>query len=78
MPELDSKTKPICTSIAGAADLIGVVPLTISRLIKAKKLRASRALGAASWSVSRTLRSISTPTRRCTDDRQTQPDLRER
>jgi excisionase family DNA binding protein len=42
MPALETKTKPLCTSIAGAADLIGVVPLTISRLIKAKKLRASR------------------------------------
>jgi excisionase family DNA binding protein len=36
------KAKPICTSIAGAAYLIGVAPLTVSRLIKAKKLRASR------------------------------------
>jgi excisionase family DNA binding protein len=42
MPLLDAKTPLICTSIAGAADLVGVVPLTISRLIKAKKLRASR------------------------------------
>jgi excisionase family DNA binding protein len=42
MSVLDAKTKPLCTSIAGAANLIGVAPLTVSRLIKAKKLRASR------------------------------------
>ena len=29
-------------SIAEAAETLGVVPLTISRLIKAKKLRASK------------------------------------
>jgi excisionase family DNA binding protein len=30
-----------CVSVSEAAETLGVVPLTISRLIKAKKLRAS-------------------------------------
>jgi excisionase family DNA binding protein len=30
-----------CVSISEAAETLGVVPLTIARLIKAKKLRAS-------------------------------------
>jgi excisionase family DNA binding protein len=32
---------PKCASINEAADLVGVAPLTITRLIKASKLRAS-------------------------------------
>jgi excisionase family DNA binding protein len=36
--ELSSK----CVSLNEAADLLGVVPLTITRLIKSGKLRASR------------------------------------
>jgi excisionase family DNA binding protein len=34
--------KTICISVAQAAEAFGVVPLTITRLIKANKLRASR------------------------------------
>ena len=34
--------KTICISVAQAAEAVGVVPLTITRLIRANKLRASR------------------------------------
>jgi excisionase family DNA binding protein len=34
--------RTICISVAQAAEAVGVVPLTITRLIKGGKLRASR------------------------------------
>jgi excisionase family DNA binding protein len=37
---LPSNVKPICVSIDQAADALGVVPLTISRMIKAGELPA--------------------------------------